>query len=51
MFKLRFLDLWSILLPVLTSLVKLCLHSGIATRESLDGEVVGLVVGKAQVVL
>lgn len=40
-----------IVLPVLPGLVKLGLHSGIATRESLDGKVVCLVVGKAQVVL
>ena len=51
MFKSRFLDLWYIFLPVLTSLVELSLHRGVATGEALDGKVVGLVVGKAQVVL
>ena len=48
---LGFLDLRSIIQPVLASLIELGLHRGVATSEPLDGEVVGLVVGKAEVVL
>ena len=47
---LHLLHLRSFFQRVLTSLVELCLHRGISMREALDGEVVRLVVGQAQVV-
>ena len=48
---LKLLDFRFIVLRVLTGFIKLCLHRSVATRETLDGKVVGLVVGKTQVVL
>lgn len=47
---LRFLDLGFLSLILLTGFVKLSFHRGVAAGEPFDGEVVGLVVGQAQVV-
>lgn len=47
---LRFLDFRFLSLVLLTGFVKLGFHRGVATGEPFDGEVVGLVVGQAQVV-
>ena len=48
---LRLLNIWPFVQMILPGFVELSGHRGVATSKPLDGEVVSLVVGKAQIVL